>query len=71
MFAPLFLPLTLNDGSITYVNMDHIVSLYRPTGASITVICCTDDQADEFRQVREHPSTILEMIREATDFPNN
>lgn len=71
MFAPLFLPLTLNDGSITYVNTDHIVSLFRAPGSSVTAICCTDDRDGEFRQVREHPSTILEMIQEATDFPNN
>jgi hypothetical protein len=71
MFSPIFLPLTLSDGSVTYVNTDHIVSIYRTPGASTTVVCCTDDQAGEFRDVLELPSTILEMIQEATDFPNN
>lgn len=71
MFCPFFLPLTLEDGSITYVNSDHIVSLYRAPGSAKTCVCCTDDQAGEFRQVRETPGSILAMIQEATDFPNN
>lgn len=71
MFTPLFLPLTLKDGSVTYVNTDHIVSLYRAPGASTTAICCTDDRDGEFRQVIELPDTILMLIQEATDFPNN
>lgn len=71
MFAPLFLPLTLKDGSVTYVNTDHIVSLYRAPGSSTTAVCCVDDQPGEFRSVVELPSTILELIQEATDFPNN
>jgi hypothetical protein len=71
MFAPLFLPLTTQDGSVIYVNADHIVTLYRAPGSSTTAISCTNDHPDECLQVLELPSTILEMIQEATDFPNN
>lgn len=71
MFTPLFLPLTLADGSLTYINTEHIVSIYRAPGSITTSICCTDDQAGEFRQVKETPGRILAMMQEATDFPNN
>jgi hypothetical protein len=71
MFAPLFLPLTTQDGSVIYVNADHIVTIYRSPNRNLTSISCTNDRPDECLRVVELPSTILEMIQEATDFPNN
>jgi hypothetical protein len=71
MFAPLFLPLTLDDGSVIYLNTDHIVTIYRAPKHHLTSISCTNDSPDECVRVVELPSTILEMIQEATDFPNN
>ena len=71
MFAPLFLALTTEDGSVIYLNADHIVTIYRAPKHHLTSISCTNDVPGEIVQVLELPSTILEMIQEATDFPNN
>jgi hypothetical protein len=71
MFSPIFICLTLHTGRLIYVNADHIVSFSKVAGNPYTYLHCLDDAPEEVRQVRETPEQIMDIINEATDFPNN